>query len=752
MNFQPNDVIDERYRVVSILGSGASGTVYLAEDELLKRLMSVKVLSGESASRAEKAERFHREAKILSQLNHPNIVSIHRYGFLQDGSPYLVLDFVEGHSLRHLIEQEKRFSLQKSADIVRQICVGLKAAAEKGIVHRDLKPENILVANESNDWQIKIIDFGLCKQISLETDPDRIKSPMLTQTGMTMGTLAYMSPEQRVGHKVDWRTDVYALGCIFFELLTGDSPLTSAGSANSLLLPKLEVLFEKKDKASAEIDAFIERCTAPIASNRFESHDNLLLSLDSLVRTNPEWSLSNRQKDSGSGFIKLAIIGCGIIGILLLGLNLLSPLIHGKQLAKSTSQFQTDLNARLSTGKITGIGADAKVFFNSFQFQDATEKRRFEYDVFKRVRNHNAQKHDPNDNASLIAIDVLKALVREGRDYALRKASPPDDFCDCVDDVTYYLAQTAHSQKLWVKIYEASNDQTPQVDDHDVLKRFVPGPELYVLRAKSAVEAGVSSVPEIKQLVVQNFSGALARYSLQLSSASGAQKASILKNMRIYSNEIIKISKPTFYFGLFLGNYFLAETCLEQIKSANFASEKLRLTDELWKTYHRCRDAVRTDAAEIESFEFQKMQSLLLKLAPLIPDQFSALRSKVQALDELNKITSDHLFLAEKFKDIALSQFLLEASAPDKKQIQRKFEEENVASGAFLGANVYVKEFYDAAFHGHLVAYKAALLRNDAAAAARESKLAAEFAKKSGAMSEQFFQILKGAQNRNYPK
>jgi hypothetical protein len=146
------------------------------------------------------------------------------------------------------------------------------------------------------------------------------------------------------------------------------------------------------------------------------------------------------------------------------------------------------------------------------------------------------------------------------------------------------------------------------------------------------------------------------------------------------------------------------------------------------------------------------MQVLLLKLAPLIPDHFAANGSTVKAVEELNKIASDHLFLAEKFKDIALSQLLMDNSTEDKKQIQRKFEEENVASGAFLWTNVYVKEFYDAAFHGHLVAYKAARIRNDAAAAGKESKLAAEFAKKSGAASEQFFQILKAAKNRNYPK
>ena len=214
------------YEIVSAIGAGGMGEVYRARDTKLNREVAVKVLPEEVARNAERMSRFEREAKVLASLNHPNIASIH--GFEDSGSVHaLVMELVEGQTLADRIAKGP-IPLDEALPLAKQICEGLEYAHERGIVHRDLKPANIKL---TPDGAVKILDFGLAKAMEAEAvTNDPSTSPTLshlaTQAGIILGTAAYMSPEQAKGKTVDRRADIWAFGCVLFEMLTGKQVFT----------------------------------------------------------------------------------------------------------------------------------------------------------------------------------------------------------------------------------------------------------------------------------------------------------------------------------------------------------------------------------------------------------------------------------------------------------------------------------------------------------------------------------------------
>ena len=209
------------YRNHHPLGRGGMGEVYQAKDRKLGRDVAIKVLPEEFARDADRVARFQREAKLLASLNHPNIAAI--YGLEESGgTQFLVLELVEGETLA---DQLKRgpIPVEESLKLALQIAEALEAAHEKGVIHRDLKPANIKVTPEG---KVKVLDFGLAKAFAGEqADLNLSNSPTLsnaaTQQGVILGTAAYMSPEQARGKTVDKRADIWAFGCVLFEMLTG---------------------------------------------------------------------------------------------------------------------------------------------------------------------------------------------------------------------------------------------------------------------------------------------------------------------------------------------------------------------------------------------------------------------------------------------------------------------------------------------------------------------------------------------------
>src|ERR1017187_5354517 len=210
------------YSVLSQIGAGGMGEVYQAHDTKLGRDVAIKVLPEAFAHDPERLARFQREAKMLAQLNHTNIATI--YGLEHsDGTHYLVMELVPGDTLQQRIKRDGAVPIEEALAIAKQITEALEAAHEKSIIHRDLKPANVKVTPEG---KVKVLDFGLAK--AFEGDPssvDMSNSPTLstgaTLQGVILGTAAYMSPEQAKGKAVNKATDIWAFGCVLYELLSG---------------------------------------------------------------------------------------------------------------------------------------------------------------------------------------------------------------------------------------------------------------------------------------------------------------------------------------------------------------------------------------------------------------------------------------------------------------------------------------------------------------------------------------------------
>ena len=207
------------YKILALLGRGGMGVVYRARDERLRRDVAIKVLPASLTNDADRLRRFEQEAHATSALNHPNILTIYDIG-AHKGAPFIVTELLEGEELRKQLESGA-LPVRRVLEYAQQITQGLAAAHEKGIVHRDLKPENLFV---TRDGRVKILDFGLAKLRPPQpgiVDTDAPTQKRLTDPGVVMGTVGYMSPEQVRGQETDHRSDIFAFGVILYEMLSG---------------------------------------------------------------------------------------------------------------------------------------------------------------------------------------------------------------------------------------------------------------------------------------------------------------------------------------------------------------------------------------------------------------------------------------------------------------------------------------------------------------------------------------------------
>jgi beta-lactam-binding protein with PASTA domain/tRNA A-37 threonylcarbamoyl transferase component Bud32 len=204
-----------RYAVIERVGSGGMAEVYRARDELLGREVAVKVLSDRLSTDRSFVERFRREAQSAANLNHPNVVSLYDYG-ADDGAYYIVMEYIEGKSLGDVVAENGPLLPERAAEIASDVAAALERAHGSGLVHRDIKPTNIMVTSSG---QTKVTDFGIARALGAGGEQTQ-----MTQAGMVIGTAAYLSPEQAQGNPVDARSDVYSLGCVLFEMLTGRPP------------------------------------------------------------------------------------------------------------------------------------------------------------------------------------------------------------------------------------------------------------------------------------------------------------------------------------------------------------------------------------------------------------------------------------------------------------------------------------------------------------------------------------------------
>ncbi len=223
-------VVSQRYRVDAVLGAGGMGCVYRATHVHMRSVVALKVLHRQMNLIPEAVARFEREAIAAARIQHPNVAAARDFGRLEDGSFYMALEFIEGTSLRDLMGEGVKLPVPRTVNIIRQIAEALDAAHAQGVVHRDLKPENVMLAEGGND-QVKVLDFGIAKVSGAKTDANQ-----LTQLGSVFGTPDYMSPEQAAGQPVDHRSDLYTLGVLMYEMLTGEPPFS--GDSIAIVLTK----------------------------------------------------------------------------------------------------------------------------------------------------------------------------------------------------------------------------------------------------------------------------------------------------------------------------------------------------------------------------------------------------------------------------------------------------------------------------------------------------------------------------------
>lgn len=228
-NVKVGQIFQDRYMILQELGAGGMGSVFLAKQLDAEREVALKLLHNDAISDEQAIARFHREFKLLSKLSHPNIMTVYGLAMDEQNMPYAVCEFLQGKSLRDLLLQEKTFAWERACRICIQIAQAMQFAHEQGIVHRDLKPENVILQSLPEPDFVKLVDFGLSTAIE-EALSD---SQKLTRTGQVIGTAFYMSPEQMY-KKADERSDIYALGCLLFELLSGEFIFAPTNSADAI--------------------------------------------------------------------------------------------------------------------------------------------------------------------------------------------------------------------------------------------------------------------------------------------------------------------------------------------------------------------------------------------------------------------------------------------------------------------------------------------------------------------------------------
>jgi serine/threonine-protein kinase len=291
--------IDNRYDIIRPLGEGGMGSVFLVHDRVLDKHMAIKMLR-DDVSQADGilAKRFEQEARSALEMTHVNVVAAYGQGRDTSGAPYLVMDYIEGVSLSELIQSQGVMEIHYALDIFMQVCEALTHAHTKNLIHRDIKPANVLLRPiEGGGAMVKLVDFGIAKTLPLFDHETRA----LTQTGEILGSPAYMSPEHCLGEEADERSDIYSLGCVMYEALTGQPPFTAKHPIKAILQHlraaadplARRVKIEDQPTMGADFDYFqyrkavesvVMRCLEKEPLDRYQSADALRLDLEQLSK------------------------------------------------------------------------------------------------------------------------------------------------------------------------------------------------------------------------------------------------------------------------------------------------------------------------------------------------------------------------------------------------------------------------------------------------------------------------------------
>src|ERR1700676_839805 len=316
------------YEIVSSLGAGGMGEVYRARDQSLDREVAIKVLPKELASDPDRLRRFEQEARAAAALNHPNILAVYGFSSTEDHAPYLIAELLQGQTLRERLQQGE-IAVRKTVEFALQTARGLAAAHARGIVHRDLKPENLFL---TRDGVVKILDFGLAKLTGpVATGPQgSVATVSVTEPGVVLGTVGYMSPEQVRGLALDYRTDIFSLGAILYEMLSGRRAFqgtTAADTMSAILKEEPAELSSTGRNLPPALGRIVHRCLEKDPVERFQSAHDLAFNLE-LVSRDESGSGAAMALPAGksrrsliAALVALVVIGAAGAGFLARGLR-----------------------------------------------------------------------------------------------------------------------------------------------------------------------------------------------------------------------------------------------------------------------------------------------------------------------------------------------------------------------------------------------------------------------------------------------
>jgi serine/threonine protein kinase/Flp pilus assembly protein TadD len=266
----PGTVIAQRYQILDVLGEGGMGAVYKANDRELNRTVALKVIRPDLARIPAIVERFKQELRLSHQVTHKNVIRIYDLGE-GEGVKFITMEYIEGKDLRSLIREKKRFAPEEAVEVIQQVCQALDAAHSVGVIHRDLKPQNIM---QDRSGRILVMDFGLARTLEGEG---------MTQSGALVGTMEYMSPEQALGKELDQRSDIFSLGLICYEMLTGKMPFVAESALASLIKRTQEraiPVSDVDDQIPGALSGIVSKCLERDLSNRYQSVSGVLADLN----------------------------------------------------------------------------------------------------------------------------------------------------------------------------------------------------------------------------------------------------------------------------------------------------------------------------------------------------------------------------------------------------------------------------------------------------------------------------------------
>jgi eukaryotic-like serine/threonine-protein kinase len=341
------------YEIVDKLGEGGMGEVWRAKDDQLGRIVAIKLLPADFSADPDRRARFEQEARALGALNHPNVVSVFGAG-QHEGRSYIVSELVEGESLRAVLDRG-RLPLRKVIEISVQIAEAMAAAHNAGIVHRDLKPENIMLTPEG---RVKVLDFGLAKRtLNASAAADSTATLALSQPGVIMGTVGYMSPEQVRGAAIDSRSDIFSFGAVLYELVTGHRAFAATSAVetmHAILHQDPPELTASDPSISPALNTIVRRCLEKLPAQRFQSAADLAFALRAIAPSSISGtqSVPVPQKEAKSSWLRPAFAGLGALALFAAGYFLRDRTLHREPPTYQRITFRNGMvtNARFVSG------------------------------------------------------------------------------------------------------------------------------------------------------------------------------------------------------------------------------------------------------------------------------------------------------------------------------------------------------------------------------------------------------------------